>query len=745
MKRVHVFVIAICKAALLMTVLSSCPAPWSGGEGTITIGFGPSGRIPVTIEQMNVMAHEIILTGPSGETIVYRFTGPGPIAITVTPGTWTIRTRSVGLRGEYGAAFPEQMLRALGFGDGPIEVVAGEYSIARVTVISAVEVATSEQLSVAIDLARTDGREKIIVVTNDIEVADTLSIAEGRNITLTSNTDVTIRRATGFTGPIFHEDGGTITIGDRINMPTEPGHECDRDGHDWGEWVVTIPPTITDYGEETRICARCGDTETRPIPPLDAVDVSITFVANATGVSGLPGPLQGTSGTTIAIPTVQLARDNWFFAGWNTDPDARGSPYWPGDAIEIGDADITLYAIWSEFGFKLSGMDGNIVVTGLVEGRTETDIVIPPVINGMQVIEIGRLAFAGEHWVHEDGELVFIARPQLTSVIIPYGVIYIGTDAFHGNRLVNVTIPNSVTTIGWGAFMHNQLVSVIIPDSVTIIGFQAFAANQLASVTIPDSVTSIEGSAFLWNQLTSVIIPNGVTIIELQTFAGNQLTSVTIPDGVVSIGDRAFSGNQLTSVTIPDSVTIIELAAFLDNQLTHVTIPNSVTYIGEVAFAGNPLTSITIPSNVDIFGLGEWERHAMGVHGYEFLRDYIANGRQGGTYTWASAQMRWVFDHGEAAFTISFVGFQTMPQNATIHVPDIGILSASTTFSVAAPAGYVFDNIRWLFDRQTRSTDASFDFTREMHGGRLGTHFVTLEVEIAGRWFSRIVNVTVVP
>ncbi|MCL2193080.1 MAG: InlB B-repeat-containing protein [Treponema sp.] len=614
-----------------MTALSSCPAPWSGGEGTITIAFGPSGRIPVTLEQMNEMAHEITLTGPSGETIVHGFTGSGPIAIAVMPGTWTIQTRSMGPRGEYGAPFPEQMLRAIGFGDEPIEVVAGEDAIARVTVISAAGVSTHEQLSVAIDLARTDGREKIIVITGDIEVASTHSVGTGRNITLTSDTNVTIRRAEGFTGHVFHEDDGTVRIGDRITMPEPPcvdcgeypsvcpdlDHDCDTDGHDWGEWVVTIPPTCTEQGietriclhcgntetrpvdalghdwgewvvtipptsttegEETRVCARCGDTETRLIPPLDAVDFSIIFVANAAGVSGLPSPMQGTSGTDVWIPSYQPARNDWFFAGWNTESDAQGSPYWPGNTIEIGDADITLYAIWSEFEFNLSGTDGTIIITGLAEGRTETDIVIPSIINEVRV---------------------------------------------------------------------------------TAIAVRAF-----------------------WN---------------------NQLTSVVIPDGVTSIGGSAFSDNQLTS--------------------------------------------ITIPGNVDIASSPDWNpsAHTMGIHGYEFLRDYIANNRQAGTYTWSPTQMRWLVGDGEATFTISFTDFQNMPQNATVHGPNIRILDASTAFSVEAPPGYAFDNIRWLFDGQVRSIGASFDFTCEMHGGRLGTHLVTLEVEIDDRWFSRIVNVTVVP
>ncbi|MCL2796945.1 MAG: hypothetical protein FWD58_02680, partial [Firmicutes bacterium] len=37
-------------------------------------------------------------------------------------------------------------------------------------------------------------------------------------------------------------------------------------GHNWGDWIVTTPPTETEDGVETRICSRCGETETKPIP-----------------------------------------------------------------------------------------------------------------------------------------------------------------------------------------------------------------------------------------------------------------------------------------------------------------------------------------------------------------------------------------------------------------------------------------------------------------------------------------------
>ena len=39
-------------------------------------------------------------------------------------------------------------------------------------------------------------------------------------------------------------------------------------GHSFGEWEVTIEPTCTEAGEETRTCSRCDAIETRPVDAL---------------------------------------------------------------------------------------------------------------------------------------------------------------------------------------------------------------------------------------------------------------------------------------------------------------------------------------------------------------------------------------------------------------------------------------------------------------------------------------------
>ena len=502
---------------------------------------------------------------------------------------------------------------------------------------------------------------------------------------------------------------------------------------------------------------------------------TITFDGNGHTGGTLPGPIEAAPGTSVHIPApVGLTNGELFFVGWNTATDATGTAHFAGGSpLSLGDADVVLYAIWSEFGFDLAAG----TITGFV--GTDTELVIPPVINTVQVVGIRSggwqhgLLMAG---VFENRQLISVVIPdgvtsigaaafrdnQLTSVVIPDGVASIYFNAFRDNQLTDVVIPDGVTHIGAAAFAENQLTSVVIPDGVTYIGAAAFLENQLTSVVIPDGVTYIGYSAFLGNQLTSVVIPDGVTYIRMQTFLWNQLTSVVIPDGVTYIGEWAFAENQLTSVVIPDGVTYIGGSAFANNQLTSVVIPDSVTYIGEQAFLGNQLTSvvisdsvttirggafafnhltsITIPSGVDIAPPPGWALHiyTMGTHGDSFLAFYEANGRQAGTYTWNG--MQWVLGNsGDAAFTLSFTGFTD---------PAAGI-DADQSVSILASPAYVtvgggFDQVRWIHNGETvpDASGASLDFSA-LHGNRIGIHHVTVEVGIGGRWYSRHIRISV--
>jgi hypothetical protein len=106
------------------------------------------------------------------------------------------------------------------------------------------------------------------------------------------------------------------------------------------------------------------------------------------------------------------------------------------------------------------------------EQKLEGDLVIPAVINGVEVKVIGEGAFMG--------------ADKLTGVILPASTTRIESGAFYNNTsLKNVSIPDGVTYIGDGAFYScTSMEAITIPASVTSIGMRAFAdCTNLGSIT----------------------------------------------------------------------------------------------------------------------------------------------------------------------------------------------------------------------------------------------------------------------
>lgn len=140
---------------------------------------------------------------------------------------------------------------------------------------------------------------------------------------------------------------------------------------------------------------------------------------------------------------------------------------------------------------------------------------------------------------------VFQYRTNLTSIVIPDSVRYVGGNVFSScTSLTGATIGNSVVSIGDRVFANcTALTNITIPDSVTNMGIRTFN--------------------FCTN-LTSATIGNGLARINDYTFDGcTNLTSVTVGNGVTSIGEVAFRDcSSLTSITLPNSVTSIHSSAF---------------------------------------------------------------------------------------------------------------------------------------------------------------------------------------
>ena len=217
------------------------------------------------------------------------------------------------------------------------------------------------------------------------------------------------------------------------------------------------------------------------------------------------GMVNGTGGTTgETTPDIETVPDTDTIPDTETVPDTEVTP----DKEETPDTETTPdteITDVSKFLWTTSATDA--IITGVAEGMTDTEIVIPSTYNGLPVIAIA------------DG--AFFETP-IVSVTIPSSVKTIGQAAFkYCDKLKNVTIEEGVQSIGWMAFMGcESLTSIVIPDSVTTMEDSVFSVcTNLSNVTLSNNLTALRGTTFsTCKSLTKITIPNSVKLIEEWTF-----------------------------------------------------------------------------------------------------------------------------------------------------------------------------------------------------------------------------------
>ena len=266
----------------------------------------------------------------------------------------------------------------------------------------------------------------------------------------------------------------------------------------------------------------------------------------------------------------------------------------------------------------------------------DTEVSIPPVINGVKIDEISTRAFKDvKHitkvemptTITKIGDYAFYGCTALSNIKLHKGITYLGNYAFgECDSLIKMTIPATVTNVGsyWfrgsgklstvtfaegiktigSGIAGSSIKSVVIPSTVTQINYAAFAGcTSLTSVNIPDNVTKIGASAFEnCYSLKTVTIGKKVTYIDLSTFANcKKLRNVTIGSGVKSIGSYAFEKcTSLTEITIPNNVTSIYSESFAEcEKLNNINFGSGLVYIGSYAFSYcSALKNVTLPQSL---------------------------------------------------------------------------------------------------------------------------------------------------
>ena len=264
--------------------------------------------------------------------------------------------------------------------------------------------------------------------------------------------------------------------------------------------------------------------------------------------------------------------------------------------------------------FKLTFADDTV---GIADNAFESDDIIS-------------VAFP-ESLVHI-GNAAFCCCDELTEVSFPASLESVGDSAFYWCHMDEIKLNKGLKSIGVQAFASNDITSVVIPDSVEYLGNEAFAGcSELSDVTIPDSITVVgdvpfNGTKWYENQKDGPVyigktfygykgtmphnlkleIRDGTTAIAKSALENCiDLYSIVLPESLESIGSNAFYGcDNLTSIDIPDNVSLIGEYAFAScKALKTVDLPAALDTIENSVFKGcESLESIVIPSNVTTIG-----------------------------------------------------------------------------------------------------------------------------------------------
>ena len=283
--------------------------------------------------------------------------------------------------------------------------------------------------------------------------------------------------------------------------------------------------------------------------------------------------------------------------------------------------------------FNFTENNGEVIITGLKEGVSDTSIVISETIDGMPVTAIGTKAFRstsivdikiGEN-IREIENEAFYSCEKLSSVtwnhkcdVIPdfcffecsnltqfdfSGIKKIGQYAFRDSGLQEVCLPKNIECISEGAFNGcSELRSVTWNCTCDVIPADCF--SECSNLTNFDfsNIKKIGRYAFWESGLQEICLPKSIEILEEGTFSGcSELQSVTWNCTCDVI--PAYCFYFCTNLTNFDfsGVKKIENHAFSRSGLQVACLPQNIECISEWTFGGcSELRSVTWNCTCDV-------------------------------------------------------------------------------------------------------------------------------------------------
>ena len=193
-------------------------------------------------------------------------------------------------------------------------------------------------------------------------------------------------------------------------------------------------------------------------------------------------------------------------------------------------------------------------------------------------------------------------------IAVPDGVLYIGEDAFRGNKKIKeVIIPESVKEIRKHAFYWCVNLEKATPGkNVELLGSGAFAyCEKLTEFVMPDSVKDM-GEWLFYNclKLNKIVFSKNVKVVGDNMLAATGLKDFVLPAHIEKIGKGAFQGSKIESFKAGGGLKEIGVIAFEKCfSLKTVSLSEGLKKIDIWAFNHCPkIEELRVPASVEFVG-----------------------------------------------------------------------------------------------------------------------------------------------
>lgn len=275
-------------------------------------------------------------------------------------------------------------------------------------------------------------------------------------------------------------------------------------------------------------------------------------------------------------------------------------------------------------------VNADFCMDGYVHGNNRPDIIPYQAFKGKKTLS----HFSFPEKITHICAYAFVSTNLSGALIIPEGVLEIGSSAFQGTLISSVALSPRLGKIYDSAFWEcNSLTGTLnLPETLTYVGDQAFwGCSFVGELHLPNSLEYIGGRAFYYagNFVGNLRIPDRLKKVSDYAFAGSGFTGTVdlnnavefgsgaftcdyfsgdliVPEGTVEIPNSFMSASQapgpgkLNSIVLPESLRRIGSNAFFgQSRLRILKISDGLIYIGSYAFTGcTNLTSLELPTTI---------------------------------------------------------------------------------------------------------------------------------------------------